>query len=140
MEEKRTTLKLLRKERFDYIFEDVETKEEIKLKVWKDKDFINELEDGVEGMAEYNDTWLNKWESTQTDSKPKAESKPIVHDGSIESIESQLTPIQKNSLGVIRGNANSCAAQIMSGSEWDKDKFEQISNDIYLLALKRLVK
>jgi len=61
-------------------------------------------------------------------------------ENSIARHEKELKPFQMQNLGVHRGNANTCASTIVANmyNEWNFHEFERISNEIYLLNLKRL--
>lgn len=63
-------------------------------------------------------------------------------DEKIKEYERKLKPFQKQYLGIHRNNANNCASQIVGNlyEEWIMDEFKRISNEIYLLSLKRMIR
>jgi len=58
----KTQLKYLRKEGYDFVFEEIESGEEVTLKIWKDKPFKNNIAFGEIGYGVLNSNWLNEWQ------------------------------------------------------------------------------
>lgn len=58
----KTKLKYLGKKGYDFRFEEIDSGEEVVLKIWKDKPFINDLVVNGIGYGLVNENWLNSWD------------------------------------------------------------------------------
>lgn len=62
MSGQKTRLKYLGKEGYDFKFEEIDSGEQVVLKIWKDKPFIQDLVIDEIGYGLVNENWLNSWE------------------------------------------------------------------------------
>jgi len=61
----KTKLKFIKKKGYDFVFEELESKKEVILKIFKDKDFANTIKVGDIGYGLVNTNWLNEWQKLE---------------------------------------------------------------------------
>ena len=69
-------LKFLKKHDWDYIFEEVESGEEVVLKIYKDKPFKDSIKVGDIGYAMMNTNWINEWQPLEEEVKEEKTPEP----------------------------------------------------------------
>ena len=151
-------LKYVMKDGYDFVFEEIENNSnEVILKIYKEKDFYSKIEVGEIGYGLFNGNWLNEWQNVQDSERdtklikkvsPAPPSKKDIEETNaelegiwklIEKLESQLSPLEMGPLGMVRGNANTCAATILAGSTFDRDKWDKVRNGLYVSSLQIIV-
>jgi hypothetical protein len=111
MEGNKIKLKYIKEKGWDFIFEEVESGEEVVLKVFKNKPFIGSFKEGQIGMAIVNQNWVNSWEplDAEGDTTEKVATIDVTE---TKPQKPRLTPYDVKNIGAKIGGAMHDAAAL----------------------------
>lgn len=109
--ENKVKLKYIKKEGYDYQFLEVETNQEVLLKIWKDKPFKDKIKVGEIGFALLNSNWINEWQKLEdSEEKEDIEVEEIEY---TEPVKEKVTPYDARQMIIVAQSAQKDAVEIV---------------------------